>query len=253
MTAKMILSLDGVVLQECLLDKERMTIGRKDDNDIVINNLAVSSHHAAIITIMNDSFIEDMDSTNGMLVNGESVKKRFLQNNDLIEIGKYKLKYINDHASTTTAADFEKTVVMRGSLQEIRKEKDRSEDTLLKLPEPEAGEAEPSPTEIIRPVEPAQEPAQEPAPAPMRAAIQILNGPNAGREPELVKSLTTLGKPGVQVAVLTRRPRGYFITHVEGENYPAVNGQVIGTHPRALNDHDLIELVGIKMEFFLKV
>ena len=247
MTAKIILSLDGVVLQECLLDKERMTIGRKDDNDIVINNLAVSSHHAAIITIMNDSFIEDMDSTNGMLVNGESVKKRFLQNSDLVEIGKYKLKYINDRVSTTTAADFEKTVVMRGSLQEIRKEKDRSEDTLVKLPEPEAGEAAPTPTEIIRPVEPAQEPA------PQRAVIQILNGPNAGRELELVKSLTTLGKPGVQVAVLTRRPRGYFITHVEGENYPAVNGQVIGTHPRALNDHDLIELVGIKMEFFLKV
>ncbi len=242
MTAKMILSLDGVVLQECLLDKERMTIGRKDDNDIVINNLAVSSHHAAIITIMNDSFIEDLDSTNGMLVNGEPVKKRFLQNSDLIEIGKYKLKYINDHVSTTTAADFEKTMVMRGSLHEIRKETDRSEDTLVKLPEPETREAAPSPTEIIRPVEPA----------PLRAVIQILNGPNAGRELELVKSLTTLGKPGVQVAVLTRRPRGYFITHVEGGNYPAVNGQVIGTHPRALNDHDLIELVGIKMEFFLK-
>ncbi len=247
MTAKMILSLDGVVLQECLLDKERMTIGRKDDNDIVINNLAVSSHHAAIITIMNDSFIEDLDSTNGMLVNGEPLKKCFLQNNDLVEIGKYKLKYINAHVSTTTAADFEKTMVMRGSLHEIREKTDKSEDTLVKLLEPETGEAALSPTEIIRPVEPAQEPA------PLRAVIQILNGPNAGRELELVKSLTTLGKPGVQVAVLTRRPRGYFITHVEGVNYPAVNGQVIGTHPRALNDHDLIELVGIKMEFFLKV
>ena len=244
MTAKMILSLDGVVLQECSLDKERMTIGRKDDNDIVINNLAVSSHHAAIITIMNDSFIEDLDSTNGMLVNGEPLKKRFLQNNDLIEIGKYKLKYINDHVSTTTAADFEKTMVMRGSLHGIRKETDKSEDTLVKLPEPEIREAVPSPTEIIRPV--------EAEPAPQRAVVQILNGPNAGRELELAKSLTTLGKPGVQVAVLTRRPQGYFITHVEGENYPVVNGQVIGTHPRALNDHDLIELVGIKMEFFLK-
>ncbi len=248
MTAKMILSLDGVVLQECPLDKERMTIGRKDDNDIVINNLAVSSHHAAIITIMNDSFIEDLDSTNGMLVNGEAVKKRFLQNNDLVEIGKYKLKYINDHVSTTTAEDFEKTMVMRGSMRGIRKDSDKSEDTLVKLPEPETRVQEAAPTDIIRPVEAAQ----EPAPAPLRAAIQILNGPNAGRELELVKSLTTLGKPGVQVAVLTRRPQGYFITHVEGENYPAVNGQVIGTHPCSLNDHDLIELVGIKMEFFLK-
>ncbi len=242
MTAKMILSLDGAVLQECPLDRERMTIGRKDDNDIVINNLAVSSHHAAIITIMNDSFIEDLDSTNGMMVNGEAVKKRFLQNNDLVEIGKYKLKYINDHVSTTTAEDFEKTMVMRGSMRGIRKDNDKSEDTLVKPPELETQEA--APTEIIRPVEAAH--------APLRAAIQILNGPNAGRELELVKSLTTLGKPGVQVAVLTRRPRGFFITHVEGENYPSVNGEVIGTHPRSLNDHDLIELVGIKMEFFLK-
>ena len=238
MTAKMILSLDGVVLQECLLDRERITIGRKDDNDIVINNLAVSSHHAAVITIMNDSFIEDLDSTNGMMVNGESLKKRFLQNGDLVEIGKYKLKYINDRISKTTAEDFEKTMVMRGSLQGIRRA-DRSEDTLVKMPEPEVKEK--APTEIIKP------------PEPLRGAIQILNGPNAGRELELVKSLTTLGKPGVQVAVLTRRPQGYFITHVEGSNYPTVNGQSIGTHPRALNDHDLIELVGIKMEFFLKV
>ncbi len=236
MTAKMILSLDGTVLQECPLDRERITIGRKDDNDIVINNLAVSSRHAAIITIMNDSFIEDLDSTNGMLVNGEQAKKRFLQNGDLIEIGKYRLKYINERVSKTTAEDFEKTMVMRGSLQGLRKadEADSSEDTQVRL------------TGAV-PEEPVRQPE------PVRGAIQILNGPNAGRELELVKSLTTLGKPGVQVAVLTRRPQGYFITHVEGGSYPSVNGQSIGTHPCALNDHDLIELVGIKMEFFLKV
>jgi len=83
-------------------------------------------------------------------------------------------------------------------------------------------------------------------------AIQLLSGGNAGKELELAKPLTTLGKPGVQVAVLTRRPQGYFITHVEGASRPQVNGQQIGPAPHALKDHDVIELAGVKMEFFLK-
>jgi hypothetical protein len=103
-------------------------------------------------------------------------------------------------------------------------------------------------------------PAQAPAPAAPAApksphplgAIQILSGANAGKELELAKPLTTLGKPGVQVAVLTRRPQGYFITHVEGANPPVVNGQAIGSAPHALKDHDVVELAGVKMEFFLK-
>jgi len=89
------------------------------------------------------------------------------------------------------------------------------------------------------------------APAPI-AVIQILNGPNLGKELELSKNLTTLGKPGVQVAVLARRPHGYFITHVEGGSFPLVNGSSIGEQPHQLNDHDVIELAGIKMEFYLK-
>ena len=113
MAAKLILSMDGVVLKEYALNKERMTIGRKPHNDIVIDNLAVSGEHAAVVTILNDSFLEDLDSTNGVAVNGEQIKKHFLQNSDVIEIGKYKLKYLNDQQSQTTAADFEKTMVLR--------------------------------------------------------------------------------------------------------------------------------------------
>ena len=94
-------------------------------------------------------------------------------------------------------------------------------------------------------------PAPKPAGQPL-GAIQLLSGANAGKELELTKPLTTLGKPGVQVAVLTRRPQGYFITHVEGAKRPAVNGQEIGAAPHSLKDHDVIELAGIKMEFFLK-
>jgi len=95
-------------------------------------------------------------------------------------------------------------------------------------------------------------PAAAPRPAQPLGAIQILSGSNAGKALELVKPLTTLGKPGVQVAVLTRRPQGYFITHVEGAAQPSVNGQSIGAAPHALKDHDVIELAGVKMEFFVK-
>ncbi len=84
------------------------------------------------------------------------------------------------------------------------------------------------------------------------AAIQILTGSSAGKELELTKNLTTLGKPGVQVAVITRRPHGYFITHVEGASYPVINGKTLDAQAHQLNDHDVIELAGVKMEFFLK-
>jgi hypothetical protein len=84
------------------------------------------------------------------------------------------------------------------------------------------------------------------------AALQLLSGANAGKELDLTKPLTTLGKPGVQVAVITRRPQGFFITHVEGASFPVVNGKPLDAQAHALNDHDVIELAGVKMEFFLK-
>ena len=115
--AKLILSMDGLVLKEIPLSKERTTIGRKAHNDIQIDNLAVSGEHAVIVTILNDSFMEDLGSTNGTLVNGNPVKKHFLQNNDVIELGKYKLKFIQEAGAqpAADAANFEKTMVLRPS------------------------------------------------------------------------------------------------------------------------------------------
>jgi predicted component of type VI protein secretion system len=258
MTAKLILSLDGAPIQEYPLSKERTTIGRKADNDIIINNLAVSSHHAAIITIGHDSFMEDLDSTNGLAVNGVTVKKHFLQNNDVIEIGKYKLKYLNDHVTQTNAADFEKTVIMRAPAASFKAYTEKSGDTGLfqSVQSVEFAKTGAEPARVEAPLAPVAEvvapPAAPAAPTLALAAIQILNGPNAGKELDLVKGLTTLGKPGVQVAVLTRRPHGYFITHVEGASFPSVNGQVLSGQPCQLKDHDLIELAGIKMEFYFK-
>lgn len=229
--AKMILSMDGLVLKEIPLDKERLTLGRKPHNDIQIDNLAISGEHAAIVTILNDSFLEDLGSTNGTLVNGQPVKKHFLKNNDVVELGKYKLKYINE-TPVSAAADFEKTMILRpGAVR------------------PQAPASEPQ-VENTAPAPVAAAPA---AAAPQLAVIQLLNGANAGKELELVKTLTTLGKPGLQVAVIARRPHGYFITHVEGAQFPVVNGETLDAQARQLQDHDVIEIAGIKMEFFLKV
>ncbi|MFH1604541.1 MAG: FHA domain-containing protein [Pseudomonadota bacterium] len=269
--AKLILSMDGLVLKEIQLTKERTTIGRKPHNDIQIDNLAVSGEHAVIVTILADSFLEDLGSTNGTFVNGKTVKKHFLQNNDVIELGKYKLKYISEAlAGATKAADFEKTMILRPGATRKPPE-----------PQPPAGagaapaHATPAPVGVTpaavapaaasvakqhgdtqigmapaAPVAPAATPA--PAVPARRAMLQLLSGANAGKDLELTKPLTTLGKPGVQVAVVTRRPQGFFITHVEGANRPTVNGKAIEQQAHALNDNDIIELAGVKVKFFFK-
>ena len=293
--AKLILSMDGLVLKEIPLTKERTTIGRKPHNDIQIDNLAVSGEHAVIVTILNDSFLEDLGSTNGTVVNGNPIKKHFLQNNDVVELGKYKLKFIGDTAPASAGgekADFEKTMVLRPSQMKAAAEQAKASSatpgggaqaavaqraaavqqaaasaTAAGIADKDGAKTSPAPAPASAPAAapaaasaaPAAAPAAPPAPAPAArpgqplGAIQLLSGANAGKELELTKPLTTLGKPGVQVAVLTRRPQGYFITHVEGANRPTVNGQAIGAAPHSLKDHDVIELAGVKMEFFLKV
>jgi pSer/pThr/pTyr-binding forkhead associated (FHA) protein len=237
--AKLILSMDGLVLKEINLSKERMTIGRKASNDVQIDNLAISGEHAAVVTILNDSFLEDLNSTNGTLVNGQPAKKHFLKNGDVIELGKYKLKYVAEHVQQVEANDFEKTMVMRPGM---------SKPTAQEESAPESAGKSHAETSVNRAV------SQPSAPAPVAAigVVQLLNGANAGRELELTKTLTTLGKPGVQVAVIAKRPQGYFITHVEGAQFPVINGQTIDAQAKQLKDHDVIEIAGIKMEFFLK-
>ncbi|MDP2805868.1 MAG: FHA domain-containing protein, partial [Gallionellaceae bacterium] len=196
-----------------------------------------------------DSFLEDLESTNGLAVNGTATKKHFLQNNDLIEIGKYKLKYLNDQPTQVPSADFEKTMVLSRPVKTAQAGVDASDFTRTQT---NAGVGDVTGKFV------AGEDVEAAAVAPVQAvvsqvaAVQILNGPNAGKELELVKSLTTLGKPGVQVAVLAKRPHGFFITHVEGAKFPMVNGASTGEQPHQLNDHDIIELAGVKMEFYFK-
>jgi pSer/pThr/pTyr-binding forkhead associated (FHA) protein len=237
--AKLILSLDNAVIRELPLDRERITIGRKPHNDVQIDNLAVSGEHAQIVTILNDSFLEDLGSTNGTLVNGNPIKKHVLQNNDVIEIGKYRLRYLSGvQGGQTSVEDFEKAMQARAASGRADADAASYGDTQVS--------ASATITQST-PLGHAGAAAQDNA-----AAIQILSGPSAGKELELVKNLTTLGKPGVQVAVISRRTQGYYITHVEGGHFPVVNGKMLDVQPHQLRDHDVLELAGVKMEFFLK-
>lgn len=287
--AKLILSLDGRVIKDFQISKERMTIGRKPHNDIQIDNLAVSGEHAMIMTILNDSFLEDLGSTNGTMVNGKAVKKHFLQPDDVVEIGKYKLRYINDKAGKVSQEEFEKTMVLRAPASaapaasqpaatntqtDIRGARPTDTQTGFQTStvsgasmqttsgakevatatnsQPNAANVKSNGTNVQpAPAKSAAEAPPQPGPE-SGGAIQILSGPNAGRELPLTKPLTTLGKPGIQVAVIAKRPQGYFITHVEGTNFPVVNGKSLDAQAHKLKDHDIIELAGVKMEFFLK-
>src|SRR5690242_11944571 len=250
--AKLILSLEGSVIRDVPRDKERITIGRKPQNDSQIENLAVSGELARIVTILKDSFLEDLGSTNGTLVNGNPVKKHILQDGDVVEIGKYKLKLVMETpaaqpAEEASMEDFEKTMILRAPAAAKAAAKAFGEKPGMQATATTPAAATPAPAAasaaavVAPPVEQAAV-----------AAIQILSGPSAGREMVFTKNLTTLGKAGVQVAVIARRPQGYFITHVEGVKYPVVNGTTLDAQAHPLENHDVIELAGVKMEFFFK-
>lgn len=232
--AKLILSMDGLVLKEVQLEQTRLTIGRKAHNDIQIDNLAISGEHAAVVTILNDSFLEDLNSTNGTLVNGQPIKKHVLRNNDIIELGKYSLKYVAD-TNLPVEVDLARSMTASRSSTDSAI---RSEDLRI---EEDAPRSHLISTGIRNRAEAAR-----------LGVIQVLNGPNVGKELELMKNITTLGKPGVQVAVIARRPAGYFVTHVEGATFPTVNGQPIDAQGCQLTEHDVLEIAGVKMGFYLR-
>jgi hypothetical protein len=217
--SKLVVSLDGVVIKEVQITKDKTTLGRRPYNDIVIDNLAVSGEHAVLQMVGNDVFIEDLNSTNGTYINGKAVKKQLLAHNDTVEIGKYKIKYMADDG-----VDYEKTMIMR----------------------PGSGAAAHAGT-VAQPGEAATEtaPAQPAAPA----TIRVLNGAASGREVMLTKVVTTVGKPGVQVASITKRPGGYVFAHVEGAVRPSVNGVPLAADSVPLRNGDVIELAGTQMQF----
>jgi pSer/pThr/pTyr-binding forkhead associated (FHA) protein len=193
--AKIVLSMNNAVLREVILSKERVTIGRRSQNDIVVDSAAVSAEHAVIVTHNNDSFLEDLNSINGTQINGQPVKKHFLQNGDVIELAQYKIRYVADGVANSN---------------------------------------EPAGLNGLR---------------TMVSTIRVLNGVHSGKEIALTKTLTTIGKPGEQVAVITQQMEDYFITHVEGDTRTAVNGESIGAETRRLDYGDVISLSGTLLAF----
>jgi hypothetical protein len=219
---KMIVSIDGVVIKEVQLTKDRTTLGRRPYNDIVIDNLAVSGEHAVVQMAGSDVYLEDLNSTNGTYVNGKAIKKQLLRNGDAVEVGKYKIKFIHEAVND----GFEKTMIVKAGAAGLA---------------PPVAPTPFVPTGIAGPAGGAMD-------VP-KAAIKVLSGAAAGREVTLSKVVTTIGKPGVAVAAITRRQHGFVVHHVEGAGNPALNGVPIGADPVELKNGDLIELAGTQMQF----
>ncbi|MEK8051677.1 FHA domain-containing protein [Ideonella sp. DXS22W] len=230
---KLVVSLDGVVIKEVQITKDKTTLGRRPYNDIVIDNLAVSGEHAVLQMVGNDVFIEDLNSTNGTYINGKAIKKQLLAHNDTVEIGKYKIKFLVEEGG-----DFEKTMIMRpGGSTGVP-------------PHPSYLQpAGASPAGVSSPMGGMGGLSGAAALAGTTASIKVLTGAAAGRAVTLTKVVTTVGKPGVQVASITRRPNGYVLAHVEGQQRPTINGVPIAGDTAPLHHGDLIELAGTQMQF----
>ncbi len=250
--ARLILSLGGQVLAEFNMTKERYTIGRLPDNDVRIDNPAVSGHHSLVINILNDSFLEDLSSTNGTYVNGKLIKKHALQHGDVITVGHHQLRFVETVAEEEEQQEdeFASTMIIDTSQGAIQEQAKKMAAQAATQP---GREAAPASAAVAEPPAPAR---AAPAPAAQRvrnAKMQVMNGKFAGREVELNKALTTLGSPGAQVIAVTKRSEGYFVVLVENkqpDNPPRINGEALGSQARKLDDNDILELIGIKMGFF---
>lgn len=219
---KLIVSIDGVVIKEVQLTKDRTTLGRRPYNDVVIDNLAVSGEHAAVLVSGSEVQLEDLNSTNGTYVNSRAIRKQVLRHNDMVEIGKYKIKFLHEAPDAVQ----EQAAPARDAVAPPRAE--------TPVPQRRAFDAVTSSADIE---------AMGPA------SIKVISGAATGREVALVKPVTTLGKPGVAVAAITRRPQGYVVAHVEGGEFPLLNGTAISTAPAGLKNGDIIQLAGTQMQF----
>lgn len=209
---KLVISIDGVVLKEVALAKERTTVGRRPYNDIVIDNLAISGEHAALHMIGGDVYLEDLNSTNGTYINGHAIRRQLLDDQDVIEIGKYKVLYF--------VADRIAPPVRVAA----------------------AAPLESAPVPLVAGVT---------APMPLGghgiAVVRVLSGPGLGQEMPLHKVVTTIGKPGLAVAAITRRLHGYVVAPIDGGTL--LNGEPVDTAASALRDGDILELGGARMQF----
>ncbi len=237
--ARLILSLDSQVMAEYNMNKERYTIGRLPDNDIRIDNGAVSGHHSLIINILNDSFLEDLNSTNGTYVNGKLIKKHALQHGDVITVGHHQLRFVEDDEAQD---EFEKTMVIQPSAAPGGEDPPRARSGRAGCRQPMS----PPPAGRAR--------RSAMAPQVKKAKLQVLSGAFAGREAGAEQGADDAG-PARRAGRRHHPPRGgYFIVHVDSgkdNDFPLLNGTPIGAQATRLNDNDVIQLAGVKMGFFV--
>jgi len=224
--AKLVVSQDGMVEGHYFLDKPRFTLGRLPDSDIHLNHPGVSNMHAVIVTVSNDHILEDMGSTNGTLINGEKITKHILQNNDVIELGCYQLKYVNQRA--TSGMDFDKTMITTVAITE--------HDHL-------------TPQSVLATAVSSARAVKTSFPL---GGVRHVKGEFAGHDILIDAPLKTFGRPGTQLLMISRRPLGYYVTHVEGRRMPRINGKSIGTQPVLLNTKDHVEVADLELEFYLQ-
>ncbi len=239
----LVISIDGAVIKEVQLSKERTTLGRRPYNDIVIDNLAVSGEHA-VLTMSEDGsvLIEDLRSTNGTYVNGQAVLRQLLTHGDLLDIGRYKIRFVQNEKSAT-----------RNALAAIA----AASAAIASAPttRPPRLDEPTRPSELGGDTTSGFGPTLPPSMAGLatrQAAIRMLSGNAAGREVPLVKIVTTLGKPGVAVASITQRHHGFVLAQLEGEAASLkLNGVAVGARATPLEHGDTLELAGTQMQFLL--
>lgn len=227
--AKLVLSSGGSIVHQCFLDQERVNIGRGPRNQVVIDDPAVEAEHAVIVPVGNDHILEDLSSSHGTLLNGARVFKHILQHGDVIRFGAFHLRYLNPRASAES--DLERTMLISGLERFAVAQRSQSGSPPDELRIPSARKAG-----IRFP----------------KGRVRMIAGSRAGDTIELDRVVATFGTPGNLLAVITRRPHGYFITHVEGRHSPRVNRRSVGKRPCALRHGDVIEVADQKLEFLLE-
>ena len=218
--AKLIMTLDGAILREYMIDKDTISIGRKHGNDIQLNDLTVSGRHSLVTVVGGNTYVDDLGSTNGTLLNGARVAKSLVKHGDIIQIGNYQFSYYENDQE-----EYEPTMFLRAEI----------EDTQIMQSNP------PKPTDV----------KGEPL-----AAVKILNGPLKGKVLELRKPFNTLGFNGIKMAMIARTINGYTISTIHSNKLrrandtPNINGQIMATETQALHSNDTIELAGTQMQFY---
>jgi len=225
--AKLVLSSDGAILFQCFIDKERLSVGKASHNQVVINDPAVSEQHAVVIPVGNDHILQNLQSINATLVNGSRVLRHILQHGDVMQFGTFYLRYLNPKAEDS---DLDRTMLIAGLQRRV--------NTAQRDSRP--------PTKQVR--VPTARPANISFP---KGRVKFLAGSRAGEVIKLDRVIATFGRRGKELAVVARRPHGYFITHVEGRRATRVNHWSIGKEARLLQHGDVIEVADERLEFLL--